>query len=256
MKYNALNVEQMNRVSAGWLGSEQQPIIAKVPQLAAIKEDIQEAHQNLALYVPAVVPKSPALLENRNKAKGEDVTHDRKTRAAIHLILAAKVLAETEDTANQLQRVLDEVFPDGFGSTSKSYEEEAGAADLLQQRLKDETRGILKGLTFQGTNALEVVEGSINAGLALGQLEGQKRQLEQEISEIAVPSAGDAKRAQYDWIDTAKLVVKNATRALKKQKLSQKEHDALLAPLYSALEIAERRAAKPEETTHPTEEKK
>jgi hypothetical protein len=263
MNFKALSVEQMNRISAGWLDTEQQLIIAKIPQLAGMNEDLQEAHQNLAIYIPAGAVKSPALAENRNQAKEEDTTHDCQVRAAIHLLLAAKALAKNEEVANNLLRVLEETFPDGFGTTTRTYEEEAGAADLRQKRLTDPIKGVLKGLTFQGTNALEIVEQSINAGLALGKLEQQKRQLEQELSESAPPSAGDAKRAQYEWIDTAKLVVKNATRALKKQKLIQKEHDAFLGPLFAALEIAERRAEKSEEATpakpapiKPVEEKK
>jgi hypothetical protein len=246
MNFKALTVEQMNRVSGGWLSPEQRSIVAKVPQLWGMKEDIEEAHADLVIYVPTVQLKSPALIENRAKATEGDGIHDHSVRAAIYLMLAAKELAKSPEEAIQLQSLIDDIYPDGFATTGKTYEEESGAAALLQKRLTDEKRAVLMSLTFRNTNALKIVDASITAGLLLGELETQKRHLEQELAESATPSASEVKRAQYNWIDMAKMVVKHTNRALNKKKLTQKEHDDFLESLVSALQVAERRLSKTE----------
>jgi hypothetical protein len=257
MNFKALTIEQMNRISGGWVSPEQRSIVAKVPQLWGMKEDIEEAHEALVIYVPAVPLKNPALIENRAKATEGDSTHDHSVRAAIYLMLAAKELAKTPEEAAQFQNLLDDIYPDNFATTTKTYEEESGAAALLQKRLTNEKRALLMSLSFRGTNAAKIVDAAITAGLLLGELETQKRHLEHDLAENATPSAGEVKRAQYEWIGMAKMVVAHAGRALKKQKLTQKEHDDFLEPLVSALQVAEKRLGKTEPTpSNLPEEKK
>jgi hypothetical protein len=252
-----LTVEQMHRVSSAWLEEDNKNRLLKIRQVAGLVPDLEAQHKTLAVYTKQ--PEDhPALAKNRAEAKARDSRHDRLVRGGIHLLLARAALAETPEEETEAQELLALVYPEGFDATAKTYEEEAGAAGLRRERLSDEVRARLKAITFRGTDALAAVEGAIAEAELLGRSEVEKRQLERELKEQSQSaSAAAVKRAQYDWIETARLVVQGLSQAVKRGTAVATEAEALLEPLTAALVVAEERARrrkKRDDAKEPAEE--
>jgi hypothetical protein len=237
MALKEFTTRQMIRVTGFWL-NDGQPKIQENPDLIGSLPLLQRAHQGLLLP-----PKSTAGSEAekavqgvQQKQKSVDLSFDRTGRGLIHLLLAHAQFALTAEQEATFLRVLHELFPLHFDTMMQSYEEEAGSVELLEGKLSDEFRQVLKEIPVsKEQNALDKILAHIKAGRELGTLEQKKNTLKDSLSPSAKSPGLQA--AKLHWVRTVHMFLSLLAIA----KISKEDSDALREPVRKAEEVVARR---------------
>src|SRR5262249_43520156 len=104
-----------------------------------------------------------------------DVRHDNLIRGCISMLRAYAYFAETPEESAAYLRIAEELFPLGMDSTTQSYEEEAGAAEMIEQKLTATIQTALEGIPLQNKKTLLTqVQEIIERARILGTMEDKK----------------------------------------------------------------------------------
>jgi len=210
MSYRDLSTEKMVQLSDPWIDPKRQrKAIEALPLAAAILPAIEEAHHGL--LTTQSIPRSPrtSLAALQGEQASRDKRHDRKMRGTIGLLGALADLADDPDESERYLAVRDRLCPDGLKGTTKSYDEEAGAAKLLPERLDDADRKLLGKIAIPGGKLADAVDAWTTEARALGALEEQKAALLRQESEGEGARRADVQRARNRWIRAARALEAN-----------------------------------------------
>ncbi|MEO1269363.1 MAG: hypothetical protein AAFX99_14830 [Myxococcota bacterium] len=247
MGYRDLDTEVMVEITAAWLDpGGNRPVLERCPQTAGVLANIEAAHARLCTIQSAESDLKKQLGTLINRMARLDHQHDRKYRGSFLLLTAFAELTDRPEEIETLLGLRDLLFPAGLMGVNKSYQAEAGAAEVLEERLTEQTRASLKALTFLESNLLDQVLVVIDSARALGETLEERRQTEKALAEDHQQiSPGDVMRARNTWVRTIRQV---ETLLDLTETLTAEELELLLRPLHDA----ERKARKARSTAEAT----
>jgi hypothetical protein len=204
---------------------------AYLPRLDALLGELRETEAGLA---PS---EASARFETLRRRQSEvDDRHDRKARGIYHHLGAAADLSDHPDEAQRLLELRTRLFPNALKVTGWSYADEVGEVRMVDTRLDDGDRELLRSLPTLGGNLADALEQWLSAGHELGELEGQRAQVERELSEErAQAGAPDASQARARWVQAAGMLV----RILDLEGVDSALRERITNPLEHAAEKAE-----------------
>jgi hypothetical protein len=205
-----ISAAKMFRISKRWI-SDRRPLLEGLPEGKALLPKIEEAHQGL-LILSNRREDPPELTAIRVNQDGTDARHDIFLRVGFGKLELLIELSEDPNEKKMLLALRDFLFPGGLLMTTRSYDEEAGAAEMLEQRLKNEPKDQLKEIPIKRDYSLQdLVNDYISHGKKLGELENQKKALLQNAPEG--PSRAEVQKARHYWIRVARALETNLALA-------------------------------------------
>jgi hypothetical protein len=242
MSLRDLSTQTMVTLSAAWLDpAHARSSIEALPTAAGLLPKVDTAHRRLLKAQPArAKPKTPPELTAIQVEQSEtDVVHDRNARGAYNVLTGFAELADTDEQATAILGLRDKLFPPerGLNVIKMSYADEAGEATLVEKRLTDEDRALLKKLPIPGGTLLDAHKARVNAGKKLGDLDQQRVALEAKEALKAGIKSGDALQARNGWIK----VVRTLVDAIDLDEPSVTVRKRILQPLEDAERKAEKR---------------
>jgi hypothetical protein len=275
MAKSRLSTEKMTSLSNVLL-TELREKLEKIPQAALVLPELEVAHRELVIARDSPPPVNEQLRLLINQMSVLDLTHDRHFRAGYWLLQSQKLIAialnrDTDEAI--LEELSNTIYPHGLSGTSLKYEEEEGAALLLERSLEGEFRSRLKMLTttFESGEVftlLSSVEKHIEVAKELGIAERQKKKLQEQEILSSTPTAVDERRARQGWMEVVSMLEASLSLALRRKTTTQLVVDELLGGLqraeaqadqeYTAQRAKERadRLAKAKAETPPTDTSK
>lgn len=244
MSLRDLSTQTMVSLSAAWLDpAHARALIEALPTAAGLLPKVDAAHRRLLKTQPdkSKTRLSPALSALQTEQAEVDVIHDRNARGAYSVMNGFAELASNDDEAGAILALRDKLFPPerGMNVTKMGYADEAGEAALVEKRLTDEDRALLKKLPIPGGTLFDAHKARVNAGKKLGELEQQRVTLEASDADKAGFKQGDALRARNGWIKVMRTLVD----AIDLDEPSAAVRRRILQPLEEAERKAEKRRA-------------
>jgi hypothetical protein len=245
MALRDLPTPTMIGLAAGWLDPKQaRKEIEALPSAAGLLPKIEEANRRLLETQPTGnAGKAPPELGALRAEQAElDGVHDKKTRGVYHALTAFADLAEDEEQAASYLALRDKLVPpeQGLRVIQVSYRQEAGEAALVEQRLTDADRALLKKLPMPGGKLIDAHEARVEAAQRLGALEDQRAKIEAKEADASTIKQGDALRARNGWIKAVRALVS----AIDLDEPADTVRKRILGPLDEAERAAGRRASK------------
>jgi hypothetical protein len=234
MNLSFLTLEQMKSVSGPWV-TTQKKLLESNPKVSGMVDDLQAAYNGLVIALPG--PRVPKEVQEKG-AEQEDLDnnfHDPLARGIDSTLDACFQFAKTEEEATRYTTLHKKILPYGRSLTLRSYTEEGGAAELLEERLNDEDKKQLGEIPVVKGTLLDRVMELIHYGKLIGKLEKEKLALLKAAAENAqVPTRAQSRDARHTWIRVVKLFLDNLALA----KLEQKAREELLGPLEKEAQVA------------------
>lgn len=242
MALKRLRTGEMAQLSLPWVteNSEAQKVILAIPELAGLLPRIVAGHK--ALHDSQAGSTDPRLAKVVEKAARLDLRHDEIVRGAYWLLTALAWLAGAGETADNLLRLRDLLFPEGLDAAQKPYREEAGATDMLKSRIAADAtaKKELKEIPVLKKNLGQLVDELVAVGKKLGETEDARALL---LANPAPSDGAKAVAARNKWIRAVNALVTNAELA----ELDDATKTTLLGALRHADKMADRRKATPQD---------
>jgi hypothetical protein len=241
---NLLSTEKMLALTQYWTVDER-TLLTATPQTAGLLVSLDAAFTRLT-HAAKRGPAPTGARDIYKKQRRVDLIHDQLLRGNFYYLtaLACYAAAAGDEVAAAMYLALrDQMYPEGLAGTSLSYDEEAGAAEILEKNLSDEVRLKLKGIVITpGSNLLEKVLSQMEQAKMLRVLEQQKKAAQQ--TDNALDHANDDERkTRYEWIDTVRTLERNLRLAKRNKNLSQELETKLLQGLRDAQKEAAQKDA-------------
>jgi hypothetical protein len=243
LSLSSLSLEEALGILVQWLDDSGKRW-KEIPELASWFSKANE----LRAEAEQIRAGSSAILEQQRSdliqlSRQADERHDQSARALHLLLLAEQALAFSIDPpqpqrAEELERAVDMLFPDGLSILMQSYWTEAGNASRVEQLLKEniELAGMLKKLKLGNLNGLDLAKRWINEGQLLGKLEAQKTEGAKQLQDSVVTKTS-VQQVRNKLIQLLHLV----NQALELSTAPSSAIDALRAPLVNAATKAKKR---------------
>jgi hypothetical protein len=151
MAYKSLTTPTMVTITGAWLDKEhERPLIESLPQAGPLLAGIEKAHKGLLQTQSAGEKDADSTTMLQRKQEDLDARHDRKARGVHGALTAFADLADKPEDAAALIALRDRVYPHGLKVVQWSYTDEAGEAKLLEKRLTQGDKELLKQLPVPG----------------------------------------------------------------------------------------------------------
>ena len=251
-----ISTEKMTSVSYVWL-NENRTKVEAVPQLASLLPDIEAAHNDLAIVTASPQPANEQLRAAIQRLYDFDEVHDRFLRAGFRLVQTQEALTlalALPVLAADLQRLEKIIYPHGLTGTSLKYEEQEGAAILVEQAMKGDAnlevqlKSISTTLpTGETITLLSCVQEHIKAAKEIGTTERVKRKLQEQEAAPKDPNLIDGRKARFAWVDVAHALERNASLARRRGTATPELIKEILGGLQAAELEADREYAQRKE---------
>ena len=251
MNLRDLSGEEMVALSAVLLDEtgDLLPIMEDNELLVGPSKVIRRAHENLLRVHQQAGTNEKRVKELTAEMTELDALHDRKARGIYRVLEAQADLADSPEEARSLAGLLETLFPKGLTITQRSYREQAGTSKRVQERLSDEDRQRLEGITT-GTGTLwQEVELWLETAQVIGRLEAERAVLRRDDSDDSV-SASEVRHARIQWIQAVNTMI----QMLPFTDLDEVKQRTLLANLQDADERATRARRRAQARVTDTEE--
>lgn len=234
--YRLLSTEQMSSISRAWL-VEQRPILEGIPQTQGILSNIEAAHKGLAIVVGGPPSKSQQVRELHRRITTKDNRHDNLLRLGYSQCTVLAAYAAANDNSDEEADWFDfrkTLYPNGLRGSMLSYDEQEGAAVLLEKRLDSamvaKLANVVIHLGGKPETLLSLVQEQINLAKEIAVLARMKGKLED--TEDNSPTAGDLRRARNSWIEASHVLESALRLAVKSQATTQEKADELVKRLH------------------------
>jgi hypothetical protein len=210
MGYRDFPTPLMIELSGDWIdpaGARAQ--IEELPAAAALLPKITETHRAL-LKTQAKPKKVPAELASVQEEQAElDTVHDRKARGLFTVLTGFADLTDDPDQGSAFLALRDKIFPPevGLRVVQLPYAEEAGEAKLVEERLDEEDRALLKKLAGPDGKLLDAHKARIKAAARIGELEQKRHDLAGKEDAEETTKQADVLKARNGWIRVARALV-------------------------------------------------
>lgn len=247
MSLRRLTVEKMVALSEAFLAAHQKAL-AQIPQTAGILVSIESAHKNLFRMQEQVSTSPPTVREIYKKQVKLDQQHDNYYRCAYHQLISLVALYYArgdEKRAELLTQLRDTIYPDGLAGINYSYDEEAGAATLMERAMTDEVKMLLRGIVVEQTatetvTLFNVVQLQILLAKEIGVLEKQKKDAAAAEQQQHSVTLRDHQRAIDAWINAFRTLERALRLAIHDKRLTKEEAAAFLQDIRDAEDKADR----------------
>lgn len=229
MSLKALTVGEQVTLSEVWVSSTtaQYKALMEVPELAVLMPRLEQAHR--ALVGTQTSPSTPTLGQLTERIQRLDERHDDLVRAIVHVVRAFAIAAPTNDEADKLFHLSEQLFPDGISIIRRSYRDEAGETKLLGERLTGETLALVKTLPLPGGRTVfDLIQELLEVGKEMGELEDQRAA---EKSSANTVSATDVIRVRNEWVRGVTALMTLAEMV----EISDDKYQLLFGPLKTAV---------------------
>jgi hypothetical protein len=231
MAYKDLSTPTMVTLTGAWLDAEQlRPAVEALPQAGALLPSLERAHDGLLGTQRTGEKAVGALRILQEKEIALDDRHDRKAKGAFGVLGAFAELADDPADKAAYLALRGRLFPHGVKVIQWSYVDEAGEAELVEQRLTKEDRALLKALPVPGGTLLDEHRARVKAALELGALEKERAALTAEAAADPAVSSGDVVRARNAWIRAVRAFV----AVLGLEEIDDAARERILLPLTKA----------------------
>lgn len=245
MALRNLTNEEMVQVSSGWTaGTSARGKLEAVPLLKGLLPQLDQAHEGLLRASTAT--EDARLKELSAQAAQVDAVHDTLLRGLYDFLTGLSLLVEDGQRFITLR---DRLFPDGPAMIQRSYRGQAGAAEMIRERLTPAVEQELQSIPVPGTHLGERVEAWLKAAAKLGALEDERAQL----ANTPPTPRGMLMNARLSWIRAVNALVANAQLV----ELSPEDDAAIFNSLRQAEAAGDARSARRrtnEVTPEPTPE--
>jgi hypothetical protein len=259
---NELSTEKMVTLTHYWIKDER-ALLSSIPQAAGLLVSFDSLATRLFVVVRQDATPSQQVKDLSKKQSATDKTHDYLLRGGFYQLSALANFASAdgdEARASSFLVLRDQLYPDGLGGSLLSFDEEAGAAELLEKRVTGEIKAMLQSIiTDQRITLLGRIQQQIEKAKELRTLDLQKTKAEEEASASAAPSGSDARRVRYEWINATRTLERSLRLAKQGGSLTAEIEQKLLRELRAAQEELRQKAAQKKNSEaaekNPTEEK-
>jgi hypothetical protein len=249
-----ISTEKMTSLSYVWL-NEKRGKIEAIPQLASLVPDIEAAHKDMSIVSASPPPANELLRAAIQKLYDLDDVHDQFFRAGYRMTQSQQSLAialNRPTLSADLEQLEKRLYPHGLTGTSLKYEEEEGAALLVEQVLDDPLKARLKAIsatleTGETFTLLHCVEEHIKTAKEIGSTERLKKKLQEQEAAPKDPNAVDGRKARFAWADVARAMESNAALALRRGTATPEMIKDILGGLQAAEIEADREYAQRKE---------
>ena len=236
---NLLSTEKMLALTQIWT-VDHRPALAAAPQTAGLLVSLDAVFTRLSASAKRA-PVATSAKEVYKIQRDTDQIHDHLLRGNFFLFTALAHYAAANNNHAEAQALLslrDQLYPDGLSGTTLSFEEEAGAAKILEDQLTDAIRATLKSIVVSPNgNLLEKVVAQIEHAKKLRVLEQQKKTA-QQFDATTDHADNEERKTRYDWIDTVRTLERSLRLARKNQNISAEIEAKLLSGLREAQKSA------------------
>ena len=243
---NELSTEKMVTLTQYW-SKDERALLSSIPQAAGLLVSFDSLATKLFVVVRQDATPSQQVKDLSKKQSATDKTHDYLLRGGFYQLSALANFASADGDETRAESFLvlrDQLYPDGLGGSLLSFDEEAGAAELLENRITGEIKATLQAIiTDQGVTLLERIQQQIEKAKELRTLDLQKTKAEEEASASAAPSGGDARKVRYEWINATRTLERSLRLAKQGGSLTDETEKKLLRELRAAQEELRQKAA-------------
>lgn len=233
MRLKDFTTPTMVVVTGHWLDpNRDRPRIEALPRASGLLPVLEGAHDRLLTVQSMGKTALPALMALQKEQGLLDGTHDRKSRGGYNLLTALADLVDDPAEAEKLLALRDTMYPHGMRVVQWSYVDEAGEAELVERRLTNDDRDLLKQITYKGGTLFDAHQKRVESARKLGELEKKKLALlDAQEAGNGKPMPGDVVKARNAWIRAV-----NAFLAVLdlEEGLSEADREELLRPLREA----------------------
>jgi hypothetical protein len=248
MSLSLISTEKMVTLTQYWIKDER-ATLEKIPQAAGLLVNLDSLFKRLFVAAESHGAASDTTREIYLRQVATDRTHDQILRGSYYAMTAqSHFLASLgeEDGSKLLLKLRDYLYPDGLSGTSLSYDEEAGAAELLERRLTDD---IITQLThivaYQDEVRTLTLYDQITKQIALAkelrELEQEKKKAEAAVEANPAPSKGDARKIRLEWMDTVRTLERSLRAARRAGNTDEATENKLLKDLREAADDAHKK---------------
>lgn len=243
MSLRRLSIEKKIALSEAFLAAHR-ATLSQIPQTAGILVSIEASHNGL-FRVNDQLSKAPTVVRELYQQQVRlDLQYDHYYRSIYyHLtaIISLYTARGEEDKVVAFTALREFLFPDGLAGVNFSYDEESGAAMLLERSLTDEARQLLKGIRIEeNTTLLDLLLLQISLGKEIGALEQQKKLAQATEDENPGPTLRDQQRAGEAWINSFRAMAQALRLAVQDKRLTKEAAGVFLREVDEAEEKADR----------------
>jgi hypothetical protein len=222
-----LSSAKMVAISGAWLDpSKERPLLERLSRVRPLLPDLDEAHHGLQVFqqrAPTGGEKARPMVPTTTRL---DAQHDRLARGVHGLCGALAMLTEDPAESEAFLTLQRQLMPQGLSITRGTYLEEAGQAELVNERLSPASNALLESTQVRGRSLREYVDSWRTTAKALGTAEADKTRL------AAEPSTGSRGFARNAWTTAVNALLHMLER---EKTLTADERRQLLEPLETAL---------------------
>lgn len=243
MALRNLSTETMLALSSAWTDPERdRPALEASAETAALLPKLDAAREGLAATArPALVIEAEReLAELQAEEVNVDRVHDRKLRGIFYLLTALAELADDPRDAEARRALRDALLPIGLAATQRSYLEEAGDIEALDQRLNDEQREELGRVPVDhGRTLADEIGAWTSSARKLGELEGKRAELAAKRSAKPSDRASSVAKGRNRWIRVVDTIIRSIAL---NDVIAPRLDEAFVTPLRLAEAKANRKA--------------
>jgi hypothetical protein len=243
---NELSTEKMVALTLYWTKDER-ALLSSIPQAAGLLVSFDSIATRMFVVVKHELPPLLLAKDLYKRQTATDRTHDHILKGGYYQLSSLSHFAAADGDEARSASFLtlrDQLYPDGLGGSLLSFDEEAGAAELLEKRITDEMRAALKSIvTDQGVTLLARIEKQIEKAKELRSLEQQKIKAQEEADGAPIPSGNEARKVRYEWINAVRTLERTLRLARQGGTINEETESKLLRELRAAQEDLRQKAA-------------
>ena len=236
MSLKRLTTGEMLQITTAWVDKKHRhgQLLLAQKELAAFLPHISAAHEALMKTQASLPESGQGLHENMEQV---DALHDELVRGLFGLCTALGHLAEKSEDRFAFWALRDRLFPEGLSLVGKSFQDEAGQAQLAANRLTDDDKKRMAACQVAGTTLSALFARYTQTARTLGELS-----LARDTPEAGAKTRADCVAARSGWIRAVGAVL-NLIDLIDPQEELVRE---VITPLRELEKRASRRRTKPE----------
>lgn len=210
MGYRDFPTQIMIELSSDWLNpAGARGHIEQVPAAAALLPKIAETHRALLKTQPKSRTQPAELAALQQEQAELDTVHDRKTRGMYSVLTGFADLTDDPEQTTAILALRDKIYPPevGLRVVQLTYAEEAGEAKLVESRLGEEDRALLKKLPIPDGKLFDAHKARVKAANRIGELEQKRQDIAGKEEEKETIKQKDVLNARNAWVRVARGLV-------------------------------------------------
>lgn len=172
------------------------------PLLAALPAQLDAIADRFAAWHAQEEVEQIEIADLTRQTRALDAQHDTLLDRIHAYLTAAAGLYADDPRAARLLELRDRLMPDGISMKNRTYQAQGGAVERARAAFTADDRALLAEMSLPGTDVAGLVDGWIEAGSTLRQLDARRTALLEQTAAERVDERG----LRLDWIRLARLI--------------------------------------------------